>query len=394
MYIFKRLWLDFKSHIGRYIYEWLQFVIIIYMLSFEVMSVEQSYQSIYFVKNYSDDMYMYANVMNDWYTMNDKTVEEYIDELESIEGVMGIGYDITLWSAYTLKESEEASVIYINDVLDDITYLGTEGKWLSEAEYDEKYVNVVIGSKIGKLYDIGDELEITNTGSNKKIKCKIVGIMSNNSGIIDWGSSGADKSLKQSYPTGWEIYTNDERILSGINSEEYTYSSANLLIRLDDEYDEEELKKYGNIYSFDYMENVNDEYFSKIVYWTIEEYGILIFVVLFGSFTIGYLILSKGMYAIGVYSLLGQTKAQRVVEHLIMHILIYISATFVAYKLYMMSPGRVTILSEGANQWTMYNTAFVVILGVIIMSIVTLTSVCMIRKCPKEIIRAAKEMEG
>ncbi len=394
MYMLKRIWLDFKCHIGRYLYQWLQLIIIIYILSFEVMSMEQSYRSIYFVRDYSEDMYMYSNAMKYWYGMNDKTQEEYIEEIESIKGVKGVGYDISLWSSYVVNEIEESYVIYINDVMADITYIGTQGEWLTEAAYDSKYINVVVGSEMGRIYDIGDVFEITGTSSGETVKCRIIGTMQKDAGIVDLDIGGSDKALYQECVTGWEIYTNDSRMLDGVNSEEYSYGSMNLLISLEEEFDKEELQKYGNIYSLNYMENVSGEYFSKIVYWTIEEFGILIFVVLFGSFTVSYLILSKGMYATGVYSLLGQTKAQKVGEGLLMHMLIYISAVIVAYQMYIMSPGRITILSEGENLWTVWNTVFVVLLGIITSTITTLTSVCMIRKCPKDIMRVAKEMEG
>ena len=400
MYKLKRIWLEFRSHMGKYIYVWLMFTVIIYIFTPEIMALENEYYTEHFVKDYNKDMYLYANVAEKIYetTTSDEIVgenmEAFIAEIEQVSGVKGLGYYNNI-GRYDIGYSEEdVRLLYINDIMSDISYNRIYGQWLTEAEYSDDYVNVVVGSAIGEIYGIGENFTLESSENNKSYTCKVVGIFYQSVGPIYLNMAGSDKRLNTVYDGDWNIYTNDSRVMKGIESSEYSYPSTNLLIALEEDYDADKLLKYGNIYSFDELENANDEYYAFIFYDILQTYGVLIFVVLFGSFSVIYLIISKGMYTTGVYSLLGQTKKSKVVENMIIHILVYIIAVVTAYCVYINNVDEYFIDMYNGRLWTSWNNIFVVVLGIITTIITVITSICMIGKRPKDIMIAARNMEG
>jgi len=100
------------------------------------------------------------------------------------------------------------------------------------------------------------------------------------------------------------------------------------------------------------------------------------------------------MYITGVYSLLGQTRGKKVFENMIIQTLVYICGAILGYCLckYHVRDGIYSRLN--IDLWSDWNNIFIIILGFIVLFITLITSMCMIRKNPKEIIIIAKNMEG
>lgn len=396
MYKIKMILLSLKSHWGRYLFEGIMFVVILEILSLEIMNMKAGYDETNFISGYGEDMYMYANVMEyvRKYVDDNKTEKMFIEEMEDISGVRGIGYSIDLSGNYVLNESEDYTITFINDIMAEVSYKGISGKWLSDVANDDENINIVVGYKLGEVYKIGDVLYIYDMESDRQIACEVIGVMEENVGVLSLNISGSEKQLYKEVGAGWDIYTNDKRILDGIHETDYAYPTTNLLVALDNDFDEKLLKSYGNIYSLKYMENINLKYFDYIIHLIFETYGVLLFVVLFGTFSVIYLVLSKGMYATGVYSLLGQTKLNKIKENLLIHIIIYCIAALVAYCIYIKTQKEEMSSMFVGEIWTSWNTIFVILLGMITSAINVITSIFMIQKSPKDIMRASKEMEG
>ena len=398
MYRLKRLWLLFRSHIGFYIFAWVQLTAIIFILSSEVMMLEKEYNRAYFIEKYSPGMYLYANVMNSVIeNMNPteapvETMGKFIKEIEQIKGVKGVGYNIYIGQYVADGTKTDVLVSYINEVMDDISYKGIDGEWLTEAEYSEEYISIVIGNSLNDIYDIGDIVHISHTGSGKQHKCKVVGVFDEKMAPVSLNMAGSAKRLY----VGEEctVYTNDPRIMEGIDAELMGFPMSSLLLSLDNDYEEEALLKYGNLYSFEYLDNANDDYFSFLFTNAFQRYGVLLFVIIFGMFTTVYLTLSKGMYRIGVYSLLGQSKRNIIMDNLIVYLAVYVCSAITVFALYMCSVDERMIELFGTGVWTLWNTLLVVGLGVITLIIAIITNICMIHKHPNNIINAAKVMEG
>ena len=400
MYSLKRMWLKFRSHIGMYIFMWLQFAVIIYIVSTEVNILNDQYYETHFVDEYDDNMYMYSNSVQRIMENIDYSKEtqimtqvyEFINYINTLDGVRGVGYDCVLSDYNRYNGNGDERLVYLNEVMASVSYNNIEGEWFLEEDNSHDYINVVVGSELGKLYGVGEKFVVENEETDVSYECRVIGVIQEGTGIIALNTGGSDKSLPQNNLGEWCIYTADERVLENVDIENYGYPAISLLLLLEDEYDEEELSKYGSLYALKYMENCSKDYFSYVFNYVFAEYGVLIYVILFGTFAAIYLTTSKGMYTIGVYSLLGMTKSRIVVENLIVHLLTYVSAVVVAYFAYNNSADAIEMWGE--KPWNSWHNIFVITLGCITSLITVVTSICMIQKKPKEIMAMAKSIEG
>lgn len=420
MYRLKKIWLTFRTHISMYVYAWIQFTLIMCIITGQVAKEYDTYNALCFLESYDKDMYMYSNVMLSAYrqdteeslseetsqqmiyddeTSNEEELsynkeQQLIETIAGIDGVKAVGYELGL-PEYTLTNgTDEEYVIYVNESMKKLSYKNIEGKWLDEAPENDSYIPVVIGYNIALDYQIGDTFTIEQSDGEKK-ECKVIGIVKEDAATFDLNMSGSSKSLPPNYGYENAIYTADDRVLEGMNKDECIYPSMNLLLELEEDYDAETLKIYGNLYSLKYMEEESEKEFVAGIMDTINWYGIILFVSLFGAFGTIYLIQSKNVYDASIYHLLGMTKGQMVAEQVIIHLILYISAIpvirLVYLKLYELVFGAEILLYY---QWCPWNMIAIGIIVAILILIAAIVTACMIKDTPKNMMIRAKNMEN
>lgn len=387
----KKIGLMLRSHWAMYLYVWVQFVVILAILCVEINNIHTGYYETYFVEDYDDNMYLYAEAMT--YIREDMATTgigetEMLQWISEIEGVEGVGYTLDCTECVV---ADEQYVVYVNDVMKNISYRMSEGVWLDEIVSDDDYVPVVVGSAVGNVYGVGDIFPMDNYASGEALMCKVVGVLDEHASTMALDQGGSSKTLPTDQYTSWNIYTSDTRVLEGLEPEEYVYPATNLILSLEEEYDEASLRQYGNIYPLKYMQGCSENNLVIFVNDIFNWYGILIFVILFGLFGTTYLILSKSMYETSVFSLLGMTKKRIASEHILMYGLVYLTALpaiCVAWQ-------KLTPVIQGTEYlWTDWHTVFLAVMAGIVVGIVALLSFGMTKKSPKEMMSVAKSMEN
>lgn len=418
MYRLKKIWLTFRTHIGMYAYAWVQFTLIMCIISGQVAKEYDAYHALCFIESYEQDMYMCANAMSsayeyDWngenteefsqqiiYDEEDENIEnnkkekQLINTISNIDGVKAVGYEMEI-NNYILPEGTgEEFVKYVNDSMKKISYKNIEGKWLDEAPEDEAYIPVVIGCNIASVYGIGDIFTIEQSDGDKK-ECKVIGIIKENAATFDLNLGGSSKAFPADYMNMDAIYTADERVLEGVDEADYVYPYMNLLLELEDDYDVNALKEYGNVYSLEYMEAESVNEFLFGIMDTVNWYGIILFVSLFGAFGTIYLIQSKNVYDTCVYNLLGMTKRQMIIEQIVIHFVLYVSAMPVIRLVYLKLYEMVFDMDVSLYySWCPWNIIALMIVATILIMIAALVTACMVKDTPKNMMIHAKNMEN
>ena len=408
----RKIWLTFRGHWGMYLYVWVQFIVILSIICVEINSLHASYYETYFVEDYEEGMYLYAEVMN--HIMADQATtgvgtEEMIQQISEIDGVNGVGYTLNFMSYAVLdKDTQEEALFqgsnafetkvespgiftYVNDTMKNISYRMEDGVWLDKVTESDEYIPVAVGSAVGSEYGVGDVFCLENSVTGKEFQCQVVGVINQYTSTITLDQGGSSKTLPIDSYTPWKIFTNDARVLEGLTEDDWFYPSTCLMLWLEEEYDEAALREYGNIYPLKYMQGCSEESMSIFVNDIFNWYGILIFVILFGLFGSTYLILSKSMYETSVFSLLGMTKKQIASEHIILYGMVYLSSLPV---IYIMWSKLTPVIQAFEYWWTSWHVIFLLVMAGVVVGIVTLLCVQMAKKSPKEMMSLAKSMEN
>lgn len=206
----------------------------------------QSYEDIFVIEDL-DEFYYYSSEVD--------LSNNFYKELEKIKSMYPnaeVGY--YLESTAKTEDGREISVIYLNPVLQKISYKLCDGIWLSDVS------EVVIGkSFIGKS-KVGEKVEVKNS-SGKILKKEIVGCMKN-SYVMEFSISSMEMTIPFLVREKENIcLTIDKEILDFDNIK---YPRLGVVLKIADEY-KDSIKQDKKLCCFtDIIKNTKKECYSKI----------------------------------------------------------------------------------------------------------------------------------
>lgn len=206
----------------------------------------QSYEDIFETEGLNEFYYYSSEIdlSNDFY--------KQLEKIKTMYPNAEVGY--YLESTTKTEDGQELSVIYLNPVLQKISYELCDGIWLDDVS------EVVIGKDLTGKSKIGEMIEIENR-SGKMLKKEIVGCMEN-SYVMEFSISSREMTIPFLVREKENIcLTIDKEILDFDNVK---YPRLGLVLKIADEY-RDSIKRDKKLCCFtDIIKNTKEECYSKI----------------------------------------------------------------------------------------------------------------------------------
>lgn len=236
----------------------------------------------------------------------------FVDELNQSSAILDVGYQLE--DGVYIKDEDDQVIpyIYLNSTMQEIEYPLKKGEWFSKSTKDDR-IQIVIGGEIGKRYKVGetirllDAIKIDNKIEYREIDAEIIGILKDPSYVINLGVSASRPTYNNLYDEYQNvILSNSDIVIDYVGVVRYPLGSVT--VKLDDDADKDSITKYGQLFSFnDIEENSKTSYFKNIMN-KLPSVLIIIAAVIFGLVGTTYLYVYRYMKTTTIYYLTGLSK--------------------------------------------------------------------------------------
>ena len=307
--------------------------------------------------------------------------EHLVEEIRLVEGVSGVGYQIS--ESFLSGENEDLIVngFVLNHDMLGIKYPLRSGEWFDDLSSPE--TQVILGGEIADLYKTGEiitlhKLEVIG-GSLQyvPITAKVIGKMHDPAFVVNLNFS----SNRPDYINMFESYqniilTNDPALIA---KEDIRYPVMSLLVFADPDADlshvRQELSAFGQPFDF----------FEVRLARQLPTVGIMIFGILFGIMGITYLGIYQNMKTLSIYYLHGMSRRECALVNVLLNTVMLVISLGISALLYFV-PFVHNNLFERALigiQNYLFSLAFIVIAA----GLSFVVSGYFVRKSPVEILR-------
>ncbi|MBQ2884474.1 MAG: hypothetical protein IJE43_11995 [Alphaproteobacteria bacterium] len=304
---------NYKINLKMNLFIIIQLVFMLLIVNANVSDVMYLRNTAYYCKEVPQNIYFLSGATKGSVLLGDVAeFYSFVDELNQSSAILDVGYQLE--DGVYIKDEDDQVIpyIYLNSTMQEIEYPLKKGEWFSKSTKDDR-IQIVIGGEIGKRYKVGetirllDAIKIDNKIEYREIDAEIIGILKDPSYVINLGVSASRPTYNNLYDEYQNVILSNSDIVIDYDGV-VRYPLGSVTVKLDDDADKDSITKYGQLFSFnDIEENSKTSYFKNIMN-KLPSVLIIIAAVVFGLVGTTYLYVYRYMKTTTIYYLTGLSK--------------------------------------------------------------------------------------
>lgn len=309
LFTLKNFWLNRFQNIFMI----LQIIVILLLLNSMISNVMYNGRLNNYIRNKEQNFYLLSGAVSS--TVNPGVIgafDDFINRLESIDGVKGVGYQIEESVILDKAPDDIISLFYLNPTMSELVYPLSSGRWFQSGGGDE--AEIVIGGELTRRYRVGDRVVMkratyrTGTLTYDDIPVKIVGELRNPPMVITL-------NYRSNQPTFSNVFESYENVVlcnhADVLDTQMLYTPMeSVLIQLEDRpgFAEQDLTAYGQLFSFQEIEAIGQSLLHKQIREVLPSFLILLSAITLGLIGTTFLFVFKYIKNLSIYHICGMSR--------------------------------------------------------------------------------------